>query len=117
MTENAYPPDFKKYWRSNKATLINKAPKPLMEERENNGKMNTAGDWLLFILPIMAIVGFTKTNFISNEILRFIIALAVGLICFVATVYIKTYVTGKRNIVDIDEDIKAYFFNIYKKDK
>lgn len=53
MTENTYPRDFEIYWESHKADLIRQAPRALKEERENNGKMNTAGDWLLFALPII----------------------------------------------------------------
>ncbi len=40
----------------------------------------------------------------------------IGIACFVFSVYIKPYVTGKRNIVDIDADIKDYFFAIYQKE-
>lgn len=114
MTENTYPRDFEIYWKSHKADLIRQAPRALKEERENNGKMNTAGDWLLFALPIIVIVGFTNTDFIKSELLRFVVALAIGLVCFVITVYVKPLVSGKRSIVDIDADIKSYFYGIYK---
>lgn len=80
MTENTYPRDFEIYWESHKADLIRQAPRALKEERENNGKMNTAGDWLLFALPIIVIVGFTNTDFIKSELLRFVVALAIGLV-------------------------------------
>lgn len=114
MTGNSYPRDFETYWEKHKADLIRQAPCALKEERENNGKMNTAGDWLLFALPVIVIIGFTNTDFIKNELLRFIVALVIGMACFVVTVYIKPFVTGKRNIVDIDADIKAHFYNVYK---
>ncbi len=114
MTEHSYPRDFEAYWEKHKADLIRQAPRALKEERENNGKMNTAGDWLLFALPVIVIIGFANTDFIKNELLRFVVALVIGMACFVVTVYIKPYVSGKRNIVDIDADIKAYFYNVYK---
>ncbi len=114
MTENTYPRDFEAYWEKHKADLIGKAPRALKEERENNGKMNTAGDWLLFALPVIVIIGFTNTDFIKNELFRFVVALVIGMACFVVTVYIKPYVTGKRSIVDIDADIKDYFYSVYK---
>lgn len=117
MTENTYPRDFEIYWESHKADLIRQAPRALKEERENNGKMNTAGDWLLFALPIIVILGFTNTDFIKSELLRFVVALAIGLVCFVITVYVKPLVSGKRSIVNIDADIKAYFYGIYKEKK
>ena len=92
-TESIYTKEFEDYWKTHEAALLRVAPKVLRDERANNGKMNTAGDWLLFIIPIMAMVA-----------------------CFVFSVYIKPYVTGKRNIVDIDADIKDYFFAIYQKE-
>lgn len=78
--------------------------------------MNTAGDWLLFIIPIMAMIGFMNTDFIQKELIRFVVAMLFGIACFVFAVYIKPYVTGKRNIVDIDADIKDYFFAVYQKE-
>ncbi len=117
MTDSSFPRDFEIYWEKHKADLIKQAPPALKEERENNGKMNTAGDWLLFALPVIVIIGFTNTDFIKNELLRFFVALVIGLVCFVVTVYIKPFVTGKRNIVDIDADIKAYFYSVYKEKK
>lgn len=114
MTEQTYPHDFEIYWDKHKADLIRQAPRALKEERENSDKMNTSGDWLLFALPVIVIIGFTNTDFIKNELLRFIVALVIGMACFVVTVYIKPYVTGKRSIVDIDADIKNYFYSVYK---
>ena len=70
----------------------------------------------MFIIPIMAMVGFMNTDFIQKELLRFLVAMLIGIACFVFSVYIKPYVTGKRNIVDIDADIKDYFFAIYQKE-
>ena len=64
----------------------------------------------------MAMVGFMNTDFIQKELLRFLVAMLIGIACFVFSVYIKPYVTGKRNIVDIDADIKDYFFAIYQKE-
>lgn len=115
-TESKYTKEFEDYWKTHEAALMRVAPKVLREERANNGKMNTAGDWLLFIIPIMAMVGFMNTDFIKGELVRFLVAMLIGIACFVFAVYIKPYVTGKRNIVDIDADIKDYFFAIYQKE-
>lgn len=116
MAGNIYPHEFETYWKAHEASLIQAAPKVLREERENNGKMNTAGDWLLFVIPIMAMIGFMNTDFIEKELSKFLVALAIGVVCYGVSVYIKPYVTGKRNIVDIDADIKAYFFTVYEKE-
>ena len=55
-TESIYTKEFEDYWKTHEAALLRVAPKVLRDERANNGKMNTAGDWLLFIIPIMAMV-------------------------------------------------------------
>lgn len=115
-TESIYTKEFEDYWKTHEAALLRVAPKVLRDERANNGKMNTAGDWLLFIIPIMAMVGFMNTDFIQKELLRFLVAMLIGIACFVFSVYIKPYVTGKRNIVDIDADIKDYFFAVYQRE-
>ena len=54
--ESKYTKEFEDYWKTHEAALLRVAPKVLRDERANNGKMNTAGDWLLFIIPIMAMV-------------------------------------------------------------
>lgn len=115
-TESKYTKEFEDYWKTHEAALLRVAPKVLRDERANNGKMNTAGDWLLFIIPIMAMVGFMNTDFIRKELIRFLVAMLIGIACFVFSVYIKPYVTGKRNIVDIDADIKDYFFAVYQRE-
>ena len=115
-TGSKYTKEFDNYWKTHEAALQRVAPKVLREERAGNGKMNTAGDWLLFVIPIMAMVGFMNTNFIQKELPRFLVAMLIGIVCFVFSVYIKPYVTGKRSIVDIDADIKDYFFAVYQKE-
>ena len=47
-TESKYTKEFDNYWKTHEAALQRVAPKVLREERAGNGKMNTAGDWLLF---------------------------------------------------------------------
>ncbi len=111
-----YTKEFEDYWKTHEAALMRVAPKVLREERTNNGKMNTAGDWLLFIIPIMAMVGFMNTDFIGKELIRFLVAMLIGIVCFVFAACIKPYVTGKRSIMDIDTDIKEYFFAVYQKE-
>lgn len=92
--ESKYTKEFEDYWKTHEAALLRVAPKVLRDERANNGKMNTAGDWLLFIIPIMAMVGFMNTDFIKKELLRFLVAMLIGIACFVFSVYIKPYVTA-----------------------
>ena len=115
MSENNYPKEFEEYWKKHEQQFITRAPQVLQDERKNNGKMNTAGDWLLFAIPFIAGIGFMNTKLISNEMVNLIVGLVIVVICFALEMLIRPYVTGKRSIADIDQDIKDYFFAVYEK--
>lgn len=114
MPHNNYPEEFEQYWQRNEHWLVNVAPPLLRDERKNNGKMNTTGDWLLFIVPLFVGVGFMNTQIIKNEMLNLVAGLVVVALCFVLAMFVRPYVTGKRNVTEIDSDIKAYFFGVYQ---
>lgn len=116
MSEKKYPEDFEEYWKQHEQQLISLAPKVLKEERKNNGKMNTMGDWLLFIIPLFAGIGFMNTKLIGSEMVNLIVGLVIVVVCFGIAMMIRPYVTGKRSIADIDRDIKDYFLTVYQKD-
>lgn len=107
--------EFENYWEHHQQALIQQAPQALKEERENTGKMNTAGDWFLFVIPIIAMVGFMNYGFFAKEMINLVVALVIGIVFFFLSMLLKPYVTGKRSVVDIDEDIKQYFYQIYQK--
>lgn len=113
MKRNDYNEEFEEYWKVNGRLLQNVAPKVLRDERENSGKMNTAGDWLLFIVPFVVGVGFMNLHFVHSEMLNLIVGLVIVVVCFCVTTLIKPYVTGKRSVVDIDSDIKEHFHAVY----
>ncbi|MGI6241988.1 MAG: hypothetical protein ACOYJK_00380 [Prevotella sp.] len=108
--------EFENYWKHHQSALIQRAPQALKEERTNTGKMNTAGDWILFAVPIVAMVAFMNYGFFAKEMVNFLVSLIIGVVCFILSMLLKPYVTGKRNVVDIDEDIKRYFYQIYQKE-
>lgn len=114
MTEKKYPKEFEDYWKAHEQSLIEAAPPVLRDERKNNGKMNTTGDWLLFIVPFFVGIGFMNTHLIKAEIPNFIVGLIVVVLCFGVAMMIRPYITGKRSISDIDADIKGYFFSVYQ---
>lgn len=113
MSETKYPVEFEQYWKTHEQQLINVAPSVLREERKNNGKMNTTGDWLLFIVPFFVGIGFMNTHIIKSEMVNLIIGLIVVVVCFGIAMMIRPYITGKRSIADIDADIKDYFLAVY----
>lgn len=114
MAEKEYPKEFEDYWKAHEQSLIEAAPPVLKEERKNNGKMNTTGDWLLFIVPIFVGGGFMNTHLIKAEMLNFVVGLIVTVVCYGIAMMIRPYITGKRSITEIDDDIKGYFFAVYK---
>lgn len=106
--------EFEDYWKRHRQLLIKNAPTALYEERKSNTKMNTAGDWLLFILPIIVMAGFYDARVIANVIVNFVVTLVLGIIVFVSTELLKPYITSKRSLTEIDGDIKQYFCQMYK---
>ena len=116
MAKQEYPTEFETYWKAHEAALIEAAPRALREERANSNRMNTAGDWLIYVIPFMVMGRFDNAGLIANEMLNFIISIVLGVLCFGLVTFIKPYVTNKRNIVDIDQDIKDYFFSVYRKE-
>lgn len=105
---------FEEYWKKHKESLLLVAPKTLQEERKNSSKLNTVGDWVLFIACIALMIGVQDSNLIKNELLNFVVSVVVGVAAFGVATLIKPYVTGKRNVVDIDADAKEYFRHVYE---
>ena len=106
--------EFEVYWAVHRTSRIERAPKALREERKNNTKMNTAGDWLLFILPIVVMIGFYDSHLIANKVVNLVVTLVLGILVFVGSELLKPYVTRKRSLPEIDADIKEYFYHVYK---
>ena len=106
--------EFEDYWESHRQLLINHAPKSLQEERKSYTKMNSAGDWLLFILPIMVMIGFYDQHLILNGLFNLVVTVVLGVLVFMGSEVLKPYVTRKRSLLEIDDDIKQYFYRVYK---
>lgn len=106
--------EFDNYWKNHQLQFVAHAPQALKAERDNTGKLNTAGDWILMALPVVAMVAFMEYGVFANEMLNFVVGLGVGVLVFAVSVYIKPWVTGKRHVADIDEDIKQHFYKIYR---
>lgn len=102
-------PSFDEYWEVNKKRLVDAAPAELREERRNSGRLNTMGDWLLAAVPVVVMILFLNSGLIHNEVLNLVVSLVIGFVVYTVDELIKPYVTGKRSVVDIDNDIKEYF--------
>ena len=106
--------EFKNYWNLHHKQLIETAPSKLAEERKRSLGVNTAADWLLIAFPVIVMVVLMDYNFVNSPIINFVIVLFIGVITLVLGQMISPYVTGKRRITDIDNDIKQYYYNKYK---
>ena len=54
--------EFEDYWKKHRASLLLAAPKDLQEERNRSEKLNTFGDWLLYLAPIVVMVAFLDSS-------------------------------------------------------
>lgn len=106
--------DFEDYWKKHRASLLLAAPKDLQEERNRSEKLNTFGDWLLYLAPIVVMVAFLDQKFVASELLNFLASIGVGVVATFLSMLLKPYVTGKRRVADIENDMKAYFYGIYQ---
>lgn len=106
--------EFEDYWKKYRASLLLAAPKDLQEERNRSEKLNTFGDWLLYLAPIVVMVAFLDQKFVASELLNFLASIGVGMVATLLSMLLKPYVTGKRRVADIENDMKAYFYGIYQ---
>ena len=107
--------EFEEFWTGHRKQLIDKAPRHFKEERNRNLGMNTLGDWLLWIVPVAVAVWMMEYKFVSSGIINVLIMLAICVACVTICQMIRPYVTGKRNVADIDEEIKQYYYHMYCK--
>lgn len=106
--------EFENYWNLHHKQLIETAPSKLAEERKRSLGVNTTADWLLIAFPVIVMVVLMDYNFVNSPIINFVIVLFIGVITLVLGQMSSPYVTGKRRITDIDNDIKQYYYNKYK---
>lgn len=106
---------FENYWNMHRRQLIDAAPSKLAEERKRSLGLNTAADWLLIAFPVIVMVILMDYNFVNSPIINFVIVLTIGIIALVLGQIISPYVTGKRRVTDIDDDIKQYYYNQYQR--
>jgi len=107
--------EFEKYWKKHRDSLVQIAPQNLKEERKASSKMNTAGDWLLLVIPIVVFLWVSDSGPMDSILGNFLIALGCFLVAFYLTILAKPYVTGKRNVTEIDINIQKHFYQIYQK--
>ncbi len=105
---------FEEYWQKHKDSLFLAAPQTLQNELNNANQLNTAGDWLLYAVPIIVMVAFINAKVIQSELLNFLASMLIGILATLLSIWLKPFVTGKRRATTIMNDVKAYFYNVYK---
>lgn len=107
--------EFEEYWKAHSKQLIAHAPQRLADERAHSLGMNTLGDWLLWIVPIGVTVTLMDYQFVESKLVNFVILLAICIGLVVVCQMVKPYVTGKRDVAEIDRDIRDYYYSEYKR--
>lgn len=107
--------EFDEFWTAHRQQLIAAAPRRLAEERAHSLGMNTMGDWLLWIVPVGITVTLMDYQLVESRLLNMLVLLVICVACVVLCLIVKPYVTGKRSVVDIDEEIKQYYYDRYKR--
>lgn len=112
-----YEPDFETLWNSKSLQQWTAgAPERFQSEMKQSQRPTTAGDWL-GIVPIVLVAVYMDKIPVNNELLRYLIAAVLIIVWFVIWQMIKPYVTGKRSIAQIEEDIKAYYHQLWLEGK
>lgn len=106
--------EFEDYWKKHRTSLIALAPPQLKEELKNNTRMNTMGDFVIFVIPIAVLVGLSDANLFSPSWINWVVALVAGVLSFGLMDYLKPFITGKRRYTDIETDIKQHCYLIYR---
>ena len=107
--------EFEEFWTAHSKQLIDKAPKHFKDERNSNLGMNTIGDWLVWIVPVAVGIWLKDYKFVSSGVINFLILLGICVVCVVVSQMIRPYVTGKRSVAEIDNEIKQYYYRLYQR--
>lgn len=111
MSKVDYDEQFERLWYENKHRLL-KNDREYREEVERY-KMTSGADWLLFGIP--AVVGIASFEMITfeSEMMRWVVSALITIVTFIASVFVKSLVTGGKPISDIEDRIKNDCYKRY----
>lgn len=111
MSKVDYDEQFERLWYENKHRLLNN-DREYREEVERY-KMTSGADWLLFGIP--AVVGIASFEMITfeSEMMRWVASALITIVTFIASVFVKSLVTGGKPISDIEDRIKNDCYKRY----
>lgn len=99
--------EFEKKWRENRRNLLQNDAE--WRQLQESYKMSSGADWLLFAIPVVA--GIASFNYIplTSEILKWLVSVAITIVCFALCVWIKTLISGTKSADEIERRIKEEF--------
>ncbi|MBR0489151.1 MAG: hypothetical protein IJJ68_02985 [Prevotella sp.] len=99
--------EFEKIWRENRRNLLQNDAE--WRQLQESYKMSSGADWLLFAIPVVA--GIASFNYIplTSEILKWLVSVAITIVCFALCVWIKTLISGTKSADEIERRIKEEF--------
>jgi hypothetical protein len=99
--------EFEERWHENRRTLLQNDAE--WRQLQDSYKMSSGADWLLFAIPVVA--GIASFNYVplSSEILKWLISVAITIVCFAICVWIKTLVSGTKTADEIERRVKEEF--------
>ena len=105
--------DLETLWQAKKQRL-------LMEDEEYRAAVSTydmksGADWLIFGFPVAAGIVSVEYIPIRHELLKWCASIAVTVIMFVISVYIKSLSNPHRAISDIEADVKKKYYDKFLK--
>ena len=100
MTEK----EFEIYWKENRESILSSSEEYRLAQE--NFKLKSGADWLLFGIPIVAGIVFMNNCNLGNELLGWLVSAIVTIACFAVCVWIKGLITGKGSPDEVEETIR-----------
>lgn len=100
MTEN----EFEAYWKANRLTIL--AHSDEYRRAKEEFKVHSGADLILFGIPVVAGIVTMNNLTVQNELLRWLISAAVTILCFAASVWIKSMITGTVSPDEVEMRLK-----------
>lgn len=106
-TQHMNEQEFEKKWRENRHNLLQNDAE--WRQLQESYKMSSGADWLLFAIPVVA--GIASFNYIplTSEILKWLVSVAITIVCFALCVWIKALISGTKSADEIERRIKEEF--------
>ena len=107
--------EFEDYWNKHQKRLILNAPKALRDEYIESTKLDSPIDWVCFILPVALGIGLQPILDIQSEILSWAVVLLIVVVCFAVMQLVKPMLQKKKSTIQVVKSIKAFYYEVYKK--